>query len=95
MEVNMALTLCPECGEETVDQLSSCPICNEPLAKTKQPAASGRYFFTYGGFAFGGLALGTVCNMMGFTKTAIGLGVIALGSMVVLFFKLIADKERS
>ena len=79
----MAMILCSECGEETLDQLNNCPICDQPLAKEKHPSSTGKYFFTYGGFALGGLALGTVCNMMGYTRVAMGLGVIALGSMVV------------
>lgn len=89
----MAMVLCPECGEKALDQLSSCPICDQPLTEEKTSDA-GKYFFRYGAFALGGLALATACNMLGFTRTALGIGVIALGSMVVLFFKLLADRER-
>ena len=32
----MALVLCPECGEETLDRLTNCPLCDEPLAEEKQ-----------------------------------------------------------
>lgn len=85
----MALAFCQECGEETLDQLVSCPYCDEPLATSKKndKANSARLFFF--GMAFiGGLGAATLCNMMGYTGWAMGLGMMGIISMVVLILNL-------
>jgi signal transduction histidine kinase len=29
----MSQVICPKCGENTLDRLSNCPVCNEPLVE--------------------------------------------------------------
>lgn len=85
----MALVLCPECGEQTLDRLVNCPVCDEQLVdkeardKTKQSR-----FIIFGSVFVGGLIAATLCNMMGYTTLAIGLGVVGLLSMATLIVKL-------
>lgn len=85
----MALVLCPQCGEETLDQLLNCPLCNYPLAEShkKRALLNGRLHFL--GLAFvGGLAAATLCNMMGFTSLALVLTATALLCLAALVLKL-------
>jgi hypothetical protein len=89
----MALVLCPECGEETVDRLVNCPLCDEPLAtgqKTEQAKNARLFFF---GLAFiGGLGAATLCNMLGYTAWAMGLGMVGLASMAILILNLFSTR---
>lgn len=81
----MALVLCPACGEETMDRMVKCPLCNEPLTASQEAekTQNGRLFFF--GLAFiGGLGAATLCNMFGYTALAMGLGMVGLISMVIL-----------
>jgi hypothetical protein len=89
----MALVLCPECGEETLDQLVNCPLCDEPLSERQEAEKpkNGRLFF-YGLLFIGGLGAATVCNMFGYTALAMGLGMVAVISMVVLTLNLFATR---
>ena len=89
----MALVVCPECGEETLDQLVSCPLCNEPLVENQKNPKNMHVRLCFFGLAFlGGLVAATLCNIMGYTNTAIGLAVVGLASMLVLIFNLQAGK---
>ena len=89
----MALVLCPECGEETVDQLVSCPLCNEPLTENQanNKAKDSRLTFL-GMSAIGGLTTATLSNMMGFTVGAIVLGTAGVVSLAVLTFNMFSDR---
>lgn len=85
----MALVLCPECGEETLDRLDTCPVCDKPLAEglKRTRTRNNRLYFL--GLAFvGGLAAATLCNMTGFTSLAIGFAVIGVVCMAALILKL-------
>jgi hypothetical protein len=88
----MALVLCPECGEETLDQLVSCPLCNVPLAANQQnDRTKNNRLFLFGAAFVGGLVAATVCNMMGHTVMAIGLGIVGVVSIALLLLGLNAD----
>lgn len=83
----MALVFCPECGEETLDQLNNCPLCDEPLVKGLQGHTNRNRRLYFLGLAFlGGLVSATLCNMLGFTALAMGLatlGVLFLAAFIV------------
>ncbi len=89
----MALVLCPECGEETVDQMVNCPLCDEPLAESQkaEKMKNGRLFL-FGLLFIGGLGAATVCNMFGYTALAMGLGMIGVICMVILTLNLFATR---
>lgn len=88
----MTLVLCPECGEETLDQLVSCPLCNEPLAANqKVDKTKNARLFIFGALFIGGLVTATLCNMMGYTVLAIGLGIVGVVSIAFLLLGLNAD----
>ncbi|MEN8730850.1 MAG: hypothetical protein AB1Z51_13790 [Desulfuromonadales bacterium] len=84
----MALVLCPECGEETLDRLTNCPLCEEPLAEEKQQIRDTTKLFIYGALFLGGLTGATLCNSLGYTRTAISLAILGVLSMVVMILKL-------
>lgn len=85
----MAMTLCSECGEETLDQLVNCPRCDEPLSKKQESSSAKNARLTFFGLTFvGGLGAATLCNMMGYTGWAMGLGTAGIASMVFLVFNL-------
>lgn len=85
----MTLVLCPECGEETMDQLVSCPLCDEPLAENqKNTKAENTRLFLLGLAFIGGLGAATLCNMMGYTAWAMGLGMVGLGCMAIFMLNL-------
>ena len=84
----MALVLCPECGEETLDRLTNCPLCNEPLAEDKQQTSETTKLFIYGALFLCGLTGATLCNSFGYTRTAIILSLLGVLSLVVMVLKL-------
>jgi predicted nucleic acid-binding Zn ribbon protein len=88
----MAMTLCPACGEETLDQLVSCPLCEEPLTKEQQKEISNQQLLWHGIVTLAAMTLATAGNAMGLTKFAIAMGVIFLISLVVFFFKLLSAR---
>lgn len=88
-EAIMSLVYCPECGEETLDRLTNCPLCNEPLVESlnKHKTKTKRLYFL--GLAFvGGLALATLCNIAGYTTLAITFAVVGILCMAGLLLKL-------
>ena len=89
----MALELCPECGEEALDQLASCPHCDETRVTNQKSdkTKSARLFF-YGLAFIGGLGAATLCNMMGYTGWAMGFGMLGLASMSALLLNMNADR---
>ena len=84
----MALVLCPECGEETLDRLTNCPLCDKPLAEERKQTNEATKLLAYGVLFLSGLTAATLCNTLGYTRTAIGLGLIGVIGMVVLILKL-------
>ena len=89
----MALVLCPECGEETVDQLINCPLCDEPLTDNQKAEKSKNARLFFFGLAFiGGLGAATLCNMLGYTGWAMGLGMVGLASMAILILNLFTNR---
>jgi len=85
----VSLVYCPECGEETLDRLLNCPLCNEPLVEglNKHRTKTNRLYFL--GMAFvGGLVLATLCNIAGYPMLAIGFAVVGILSMAGLLLKL-------
>jgi hypothetical protein len=89
----MALVLCPECGEETVDQLINCPLCDEPLTESQKVEKSKNARLFFFGLAFiGGLGAATLCNMLGYTGWAMGLGMVGLASMAILILNLFTGR---
>ena len=84
----MALVLCPECGEETVDRLTKCPLCDEPLAEERQPTSETTKLFIYGALFLCGLTGATLCNSLGYTRTAISLSILGILSILVMILKL-------
>lgn len=88
----MSLVLCPECGEETLDQLVSCPVCDKPLAAGQRIGKTkNNRLFILGAAFIVGLVAATVCNMMGHTFLAIGLGIVGVISIALLLLGLNAD----
>ena len=84
----MALVFCPECGEETLDRLTNCPLCDEPLTEGRQPTSETTKLFIYGGLFLCGLTGATLCNTQGYTRTAISLSLLGILSIVVMILKL-------
>lgn len=85
----MTLVLCPECGEETLDRLVNCPLCDEQLDHKEANDKKKQSRLVFFGSAFvGGLIAATLCNMMGYTTLAIAFCVGGLIGMVALIVKL-------
>ncbi len=84
----MALVLCTECGEETLDQLTNCPLCNKPLAEERQQTSEATKLLIYGALFLCSLAAATLCNTLGYTKMAIGFSIVGIASIVVVILKL-------
>jgi len=84
----MALVLCPECGEETLDRLTNCPLCDKPLAEERPQKNEATRLLVYGGLFLCGLTAATLCNTMGYTRTAISLGLVGIIGMLALILRL-------
>ena len=82
----MALVLCPECGEETLDRLTNCPLCDKPLAEEQQTSETTRLLI-YAVLFLLGLTVATLCNTMGYTRTAISLAIVGIIGMVAMILK--------
>ena len=85
----MALVLCPECGEETLDRLTNCPLCDKPLAEELPQKNEATRLLIYGGLFLCGLTAGTISNTMGYPRTAICLGLFGIAGMLALIMKLV------
>jgi len=83
----MALVLCPECGEETLDRLTNCPLCDKPLAEERQQTSEATRLLIYAVLFLLGLTAATLCNTMGYTRTAISLGLVGIIGMVAMILK--------
>ena len=88
----MSLVLCQECGEETLDQLANCPHCDEPIPANRDIENRHNVRQLFFGVAFiGGLGAATLCNMIGRTGWAMGLGLASLSFMAILLLSLKND----
>jgi hypothetical protein len=85
----MSQVICPKCGENTLDRLVNCPICNEPLVegqKRNQVRTQRLYYF---GLVFlSGLLAATLNSIMGFPKLAVVFTSIVIISLVALVLKM-------
>lgn len=88
----MAMTLCPACGEETLDQLVSCPLCEEPLTKEHKKEISNNQLLVYGISVLAAMTLATAGNAFGFTRFAFAMGIISVICLVVFLYKLASSK---
>jgi uncharacterized protein (DUF983 family) len=89
----MALVLCPECGEEALAQLVSCPSCDEPLVTSqKSDKTKNTWMILFSLVFIGGLGAATMCNMTGYTGWAMWLGMVGIASMAALLLNLNADR---
>jgi len=85
----MSQIICPKCGEKTIDRLTNCPVCNEPLAEGKEWYESRRRRLYYtGGLFVGGILLATIFNVIGMQKVAIVFAAIGVISLVALILKM-------
>ncbi len=84
----MALVLCPECGEETLDRLVHCPLCNEPLAPAMLQTKGHRSLATCGVLFLAGLVAATVCNSFGHPRLGLLCAVIGVGGLAALIVTL-------
>lgn len=85
----MSQVICPKCGENTLDRLSNCPVCNEPLVegqKRNEVRTKRVYFF---GFVFvAGLVAATLSSIMGLPKLTMVFAVIGVLGLVALILKM-------
>jgi uncharacterized protein (DUF983 family) len=89
----MALVLCPECGEETLDQMVSCPVCDKPLAaEQNQDRAKNVRLMFFGAVFVGGVLSATFCNMIGYTGFSMGLGIVGIAGIILFLINLNAER---
>lgn len=85
----MSQVICPKCGENTLDRLVNCPICNEPLIegqKRNQVRTRRLYYF---GLAFvSSLVAATVSSFMGLPKLAMVFAGLVVISLIALLLKM-------
>ena len=85
----MSQVICPKCGENTLDRLSNCPVCNEPLVegqKRNEVRTKRVYYF---GFVFvAGLVAATLSSIMGLPKLTMVFAVIGVLGLVALILKM-------
>ena len=79
----MALVLCPECGEEPLDRLTHCPLCNKERPQTSEATR----LLIYGGLFLCGMTVATFCNALSYTRTAISLGLVGIVGIMALILK--------
>ena len=85
----MSQVICPKCGENTLDRLSNCPVCNEPLVEGQKRNEVRTKRVYYLGFVFvGGLVAATLSSIMGFPKLTMVFAVIGVLGLVALILKM-------
>ena len=85
----MSQVICPKCGENTLDRLSNCPVCNEPLVEGQERNEVRTQRVYYLGLVFvTGLAAATVSSLMGFPKLTIVFAAIGVLGLVALILKM-------
>ena len=85
----MSQLICPKRGENTLDRLSDCPVCNEPLVEGQKRNEVRTQRVYYLGLVFmAGLAAATVSSLMGFPKLTLFFAVIGVLGLVALILKM-------
>ena len=85
----MSQVICPKCGENTLDRLSNCPVCNEPLVEgQKRNEVRTRRVYYLGLVFVTGLAAATVSSLMGFPKLTMVFAAIGVIGLVALILKM-------
>lgn len=85
----MSQVICPKCGENTIDRLSNCPVCNEPLVEGQKRNEVRTKRVYYLGFVFvGGLVAATLSSIMGFPKLTMVFAAIGVLGLVALILKM-------
>ena len=85
----MSQVICPKCGENTLDRLANCPICNEPLVEgqRKNQIRTQRLYYLGLVFVFGVIAT-TLSSIMGVPKLAMVFAAITVIGLVALLLKM-------
>lgn len=85
----MSQIICPKCGENTLDRLSNCPVCNEPLVEGEKRNQVRNQRLYYLGLVFvTGLIAATVSSVMGFAKLTMVFAAIGIIGLVALILKM-------
>ena len=85
----MSQVICPKCGENTLDRLSNCPVCNEPLVEGQRRNEVRTKRVYYLGLVFvGGLVAATLSSIMGFPKLTMVFAAIGVLGLVALILKM-------
>ena len=85
----MSQVICPKCWENTLDRMSNCPVCNEPLVEGQKRNEVRTKRVYYLGFVFvGGLVAATLSSIMGFPKLTMVFAVIGVLGLVALILKM-------
>lgn len=85
----MSEVICPKCGEKTLDRLSNCPICNEPLVEGQKRNEVRTQRVYYFGLVFvAGLAAATVSSLMGMPKLTMIFAAIGIIGLVAFILKM-------
>jgi Flp pilus assembly protein TadB len=85
----MSQVICPKCGENTLDRLSNCPVCNEPLVEGQKRNEVRTKRVYYLAFVFvAGLVAATLSSIMGFPKLTMIFAVIGVLGLVALILKM-------
>jgi len=85
----MPQVICPKCGENTLDRLVNCPICNEPLVEGQKRNQVRTQRLYYLGLVFlSGLLATTLSSIVGLPKLAVAFALIAIISLVALVLKM-------
>ena len=85
----MSQVICPKCGENTLDRLSNCPVCNEPLVEGQRRNEVRTQRVYYLGLVFvAGLAAATVSSLMGFPKLTLVFAIIGVLGLIALILKM-------
>lgn len=85
----MSQVICPKCGEKTLDRLSNCPVCNEPLVEgQRRNQVRNRRLYYFGLVFVAGLVAATVSSIMGLPKLTMIFAAIGIIGLVALVLKM-------
>jgi Flp pilus assembly protein TadB len=85
----MSQVICPKCGENTLDRLANCPVCNAPLVEgQKRNQVRNQRIYYFGLVFVSGLVAATLSSIVGFPKLAMTFAVIAVLGLVALVLKM-------
>lgn len=85
----MSQVICPKCGENTLDRLSNCPVCNEPLPEGQKKIKVRTQRLYYLGLVFvSGMIAATLSSIMGLPKLAVLFASIGVIGLVALILKM-------